>query len=75
MSSSLEAIFVYVRRGTRFFYRSPEMALLYLLTRLFFPQGYFGKECTDRLVPLAIILLLIAAFQSSPFAVALNIRS
>ena len=56
MSSSLEAIFVYVRRGTRFFYRSPEMALLYLLTRLFFPQGYFGKECFIKLAPFAVVI-------------------
>ena len=35
--------------------------------------GYFGRECTDRLVPLGVILLAIAAVQSSPFAVGLNL--
>ena len=35
--------------------------------------GYFGRECTDRLVPLGVILLAISAVQSSPFAVGLNL--
>ena len=57
MSSSLEAIFVYVRANG---YSPGNVFLYYLLTCLSrvlsLLQGYFGKECFIKLAPFAVVI-------------------